>query len=84
MKLSIGNPQSGVKIEIGPDVTEDSVREACDALRLASLVWKEWSLENETGEEKELRLAVEENQRLQKRQLLAQNSELRKMLDGKV
>lgn len=86
MKLSIGNPQSGliVEFEVGPEDGKAQVkkmtREACEHLRAASQAWKDWSLANETDEERTLRLENEQHMELQRKLRQSEMTKMRAML----
>lgn len=88
MKLHIGNPASGLAVEIelsdDPDDTAAFVVEGCEHLRAASKAWKEWSLENETDDERQLRLEAEEHLELQKKLRAQEASQMRAILDAPV
>jgi DNA-binding transcriptional MerR regulator len=85
MKLELGVPNAGTKVVIdlseGGDL-ESLVTDGLEALKAAGDVWRAWSLEHETDEEKATRLAMEKNRMLQRQMVERQNIEIEELLEG--
>lgn len=90
MKITIGVPGSGTTVELeldnptnDPKAYKSRVREALEALKVAGDTWVEWSRENETPEQTEMRELMEQNAELKKRAVAAENVRLEEMLSGR-
>jgi hypothetical protein len=85
MKLEMGVPGAGTTVVIdlseGGDI-DALVTDGLEVLKAAGDVWRKWSLEHETPEEKETRLLMEKNRLLQRQAVERQNIELEQMLEG--
>ena len=88
MRIEIGVPGSGTTVVLDvldhdPAAVKRSVVEALETLKLAGDTWVEWSRENETPEQAEMREIVEKNGVLKKRALMQENSQLEALLEGR-
>lgn len=73
MILTLGNPATnGLTIAINLDEEtrpiEEAVVEAVEAMKTAGAAWRQWSLDNETDEERDRRLLAEAAQAMQEEQ----------------
>lgn len=88
MRIELGNPQTGAKIvfDVDEQMTDEQIEvltvQGLCALKVAGDAWRDWSLENETPEQKEVRLEMERHALLQRQVVSRQNAEMEQMLNG--